>query len=108
MRPTFASTAAAVAACAAVAGPAGVALAQPSSPYETIQQLERQGYTVHIDRVGNAPLSECVLTSVRNPQTVTQWIRVRDGRDKNGDIDWDLVPIVVSRSISVSLNCTRT
>jgi hypothetical protein len=108
MRPTSIFTAAALAACAMMAGPAGIASTQPSSPYETIRQLETEGYTVNIDRVGTAPLNECVVTSVRNPQTVTQWIRVRDGRDKNGDIDWDLVPVVVSRSISVSLNCTRT
>jgi hypothetical protein len=107
MRPSSILAAAAVAAFATVGGPAGMALAQPSSPYETIGQLEAQGYTVNVDRVGSAPLSECVVTSVRNPQTVIQWIRVRDGRDKNGDVDWDLVPVVVSRSISVSLNCTR-
>jgi hypothetical protein len=106
MRPSSILAAMALAAGATVPG-TGIALAQPTSPYDTIRQLETQGYTVNIDRVGSAPLNECVVTGVRNPQTVTQWIRVRDGRDEDGDIDWDLVPVVVSRSISVSLNCTR-
>jgi hypothetical protein len=44
---------------------------------------------------------------VRNPQTVTELVRVFDGKDKDGNIDWDWVEVVVSRSISVSLNCTR-
>lgn len=107
MRPLI-FAAAAVAVCAALAGPAGTAAADPTSPLVTIGQLESEGYTVNVDRVGSAPLSDCVVTSVRNPQTVTQWIRVWDGgHHGNRDGDWDLVPIVVSRSISVSLDCTR-
>jgi hypothetical protein len=105
MRPTSIFTAAALAACAMVAGPAGIASTQPSSPYETIRQLETEGYTVNIDRVGTAPLNECVVTSVRNPQTVTQWVPYT-GPGRNGD-DRVLVQVVTSRTISVSLNCSR-
>ena len=43
---------------------------------------------------------------MRNPQTVTEYIRVQDGRNKDGSIDWDVVEVVVSQSISVSLDCT--
>jgi hypothetical protein len=104
--------------CAVLAGPAGSAAAE--SPIETIGLLEAQGYTVNIDRVGSAPLEDCVVVSVRNPQTVTKLVQVdrdgghhgRRGDDDGGDRhggrdDFDLVPIVVSRSISVSLTCAR-
>lgn len=105
MRPTSFFAAAAAACCVTLAGPAGAAIADPSSPLQTIGELEAAGYSVNVDRVGSAPLSACIVTSVRNPQTVTQWVRVWDD-DKGHDGGWDVVPIVVSRSISVSLDCT--
>jgi hypothetical protein len=74
------------------------------SAQETIGLLEAEGYTVNVDRVGSAPLDQCVVTSVRNPQTVTRLIRVDNGR--NGKHDYDYIEVVVSRSISVSLDCT--
>jgi hypothetical protein len=108
---TLAGTA--LAAAAVIAAPAGAAVAE--SPAETISQLQAQGYTVNVDRVGSARLEDCVVTSVRNPQTVTKLVRVyrnggrhRDGdggRGGHGDRDYDLVEVVVSKSISVSLNC---
>jgi hypothetical protein len=106
MRPTAVLAAIATAAGAAIIAPAGIASAE-ESPQEVIARLQNEGYQVNVDRVGSAPLNQCVVTSVRNPQTVTELVRVFDGRDKNGDIDWDFVEVVVSRSISVSLNCTR-
>lgn len=74
------------------------------SPLETIGQLQAEGYTVNIDRVGSATIDQCVVTGVRNPQTVTRTIRVDNGR--NGKHDYDYIEVVVSRSISVSLDCT--
>ena len=38
------------------------------------QRLQDEGYTVNIDRTGTAPLSQCVVTNVRNPKQVTQWV----------------------------------
>ena len=70
-------------------------------------QYEDQGYQVNVDRVGSGPIDQCVVTGVRNPQTVTELVRVADGRDLFGDIDWDYVEVIKSRSISVSLDCTR-
>ena len=61
---------------------------------------------MNIDRVGSAPIDDCVVTGVRNPQTVTDYVRVYDGRNKDGSIDLDVVPVITSKSISVSLNCT--
>lgn len=102
---------------AVVGAPAGVAAA--GSPADTIGLLEAQGYRVNVDRIGSAPTEECVVVSVRNPQTVTRLVRVeRDGghgsgrhgddQDDHGNRgrDYDLVEVVVSRSISVSLDCT--
>ena len=76
--------------------------AHADSPVVTIGELEAQGFDVNVDRIGSAPLDQCVVTSVRNPQTQTRLVRV-NGR---GDRD-RFVPIVVRRSITVSLNCSR-
>jgi hypothetical protein len=96
------SVAAGIAAASVVLAPAGVATAQPIAPggaYQTIGQLEAQGYNVVIDRIGNAPLGECIVTNVRNPQEVTRTIFVGKGKDR------EAITVVVSRSITVSLNC---
>lgn len=88
--------------CVALA-PAGVATAKPpgnrGNAYQTIGELEAAGYNVVIDRVGSAPLGECFVTNVRNPQEVTRTISVGEGKDR------EFITVVVSRSITVSLNC---
>jgi hypothetical protein len=93
----------AVGACAAIAAPAAFASADDSAQ-QTISRLESQGYTVNIDRIGTAPLSQCVVTSVRNPQTVSQLVPFigPGNRDRTA-----LVPVVTSQSISVSLDCSH-
>lgn len=101
MRP-FRTTAICAAAALVTAAPLARA---DQSAQDTIAVLESQGYTVHVDRVGSAPLDRCVVTGVRNPQTVTRWIRVDRGV-RAGKHDYDYVEVVVSRSISVSLDCT--
>ena len=96
--------AAVAAAGAVVAGPAAAAWAD-NSAQQTINQLQQQGYTVNIDRLGTAPMSQCVVTSVRNPQTVTQWVPYVGptlGRNR-GTV---LVPVITSQTISVSLDCS--
>jgi hypothetical protein len=100
-------TALALAAVAAVggiiAGPAATAWAD-SSAQGTISQLQSQGYTVNIDRIGTGPMSKCVVTNVRNPQTLTQWVPYTGpGRGNDRTI---LVPVVTSQTISVSLDCS--
>ena len=90
------------AAAAVVLTPAGAATAEPArqgNAYQTIGQLEAEGYNVIIDRVGNAPIGQCIVTNVRNPQVVTQQIAVGRGDDR------EIITVVKSRSISVSLNC---
>jgi hypothetical protein len=66
----------------------------------TIAQLQSQGYTVNIDRVGSGPLSACTVTDVRNPNTITRTIR--GPQSGHGQ----LVTITVSKTVQVSLHCT--
>ncbi len=90
-----------------VLAPAITASAEPIQPggaYATIGQLEASGYDVNIDRVGSAPLDQCIVTSVRNPQDITRTIRVDNGR-KGEKRDFDYIEVVVRRTITVSLNC---
>jgi putative protein kinase ArgK-like GTPase of G3E family len=82
--------------------PTGISAAQPggsSSAQDTIRQLEADGYDVIVDRVGSGPIDECIVTDVRHPQTLTQTIVT--GHDHNRDV----VTVVVSKSIHVTLNC---
>src|ERR1700712_3321712 len=93
--------------CAAPAPPAGFASADESAQ-ATISALQAKGYTVNIDRIGAGPMDKCVATNVRNPQTITQLLPYRGpgggGRNHNSV----LVPVVVSQSVSVTLNCSQT
>ena len=89
--------------CGAIAAPTGLASAE-ESPGQLISRLQGKGYTVNIDRVGTAPLDQCTVTNVRNPQQVTQWVPY-NGPGRHGDRV--LVQVVTSQSISVTLNCSR-
>lgn len=104
MRTSIAILAASGTALGAILVTAGPAHAE--SPIVTIGQLEAEGFHVNIDRVGSAPLDQCTVTSVRNPQSQTKLIRV-ERFGKNGKKEFDLVPIVVRRTITVSLDCSR-
>ena len=91
----------AVAACGLILAPAALAAPGSNSAIVTIGQLEAQGFDVRVDRIGSAPLSECNVTSVRNPQEQTRLVRVDGHRDRDRFIE-----VVVNRSITVSLDCT--
>lgn len=106
MRNKWTFAAAAVGVSAALAASAGVASADDGrSAQQVISDLQSQGYTVNIDRVGSGPMSECVVTNVRNPKQVTQWVPYI-GPGFNRD-DRALVLDVVSQSISVTLDCNK-
>jgi hypothetical protein len=85
-----------------IVDPTGLATAESDSAIVTIGQLEAEGFDVNVDRIGSAPLSDCTVTSVRNPQEQTRLVRVnrRKGRD-------EFIEVVVNRSITVSLDCSR-
>jgi hypothetical protein len=98
IRRLVAATVVGVGAAVAAAGLAG---ADPGkSADEVIAQLERDGYSVTIDKIGTAPLSECVVTSIRNPQQFTQLKPLLGGEGA-------LFPAVTSQPISVSLDCSK-
>jgi hypothetical protein len=94
----------AVALCGVLAGPAASASADESAQ-DTINNLQRQGYQVQIDKIGTGPMSKCIVTSVRNPMTVSQWVPfVGPGLGSRGGTF--LVPVITSQTISVSLDCS--
>ena len=99
----FMTLAVTAATCGVLAGPAGTSWADESAQ-DTINRLQKDGYSVTVDKIGTGPISSCVVTSVRNPQTMTQWVPyvgpVLGSRDSTF-----LVPVVTSQTISVSLTC---
>ena len=101
MRKTLILAAGALGVCA-LAASAGLASAdEGESAQETIQRLQDDGYNVTIDKIGTAPLSECVVTSVRNPQQFTQLKPLLGGNNEGV-----LFPQIISQPISVSLDCS--
>lgn len=89
----------AAAACGLILAPAGFASAESAAV--TIGQLEAQGFDVKIDRFGSAPLDQCVVTDVRNPRERTELVPVIGGGRNH-----DLVPVVVKRTVTVTLDCS--
>ncbi len=65
----------------------------------TIAQLQSEGYTVTITRVGTGSLDQCRVTDVRNPNTTTYTTRSHSGAS-------GLNTIVISKTIDVTLDCT--
>ncbi len=107
MRKKWMLAAAAVGAFAAVAAPGGPASADDRSAQQVIADLQSQGYTVNIDRIGTAPMDQCTVTNVRNPKSVQQWVPyIGPGRNGFGG-DRALVLETISQSISVTLDCSR-
>ncbi|CAN5882835.1 hypothetical protein BH09ACT7_BH09ACT7_51680 [soil metagenome] len=106
MRTAMTFAAAAVATFGVLAAPTGLASADDKTAQQTINDLQSQGYTVNIDKIGSGPMSDCVVTNVRNPQQVTQWVPAV-GPVLGGNRDRTiLVQETISQSISVTLNCT--
>ena len=91
-------------ACGLILAPAGIASAADSA-IATIGILEAQGFDVKVDRVGSAPLEDCVVTNVRNPRERTELVPVIGSR--NRDRGRDFVPVVVDRTVTVTLDCSR-
>lgn len=83
-------------ACGAILTPAAIASAAESAEL-TIATLEAQGFDVKVDRIGSAPLDECVITDVRNARERTELVR-------RGD---DLIQVVAQRTITVTADCSR-
>ena len=90
---------------AVLAGPAGAAGADGSAQ-DTINDLQRQGYAVQIDKLGTGPISKCVVISVRNPRPSHSWCPTSAPAWAAG-MRHSLVPVVTSQTISVSLDCNQ-
>ncbi|CDO32336.1 hypothetical protein A5722_02630 [Mycobacterium vulneris] len=103
MRAKWPLAAVGVAVMGVIGGSTAIASAQETAQ-ETINRLQSEGYTVTIDKIGTAPLDQCTVTSVRNPQQVSQLVPYV-GPGLGGDRI--LVPSITSRTVSVSLNCQR-
>jgi len=93
----------AAAACGLLLTP-GLASAAESADL-TISLLEAQGFDVKVNKIGSAPLDQCVVTDVRNPRERTELRPAIGGRDRDGGRDF--VPVVVDRNITVTVNCSR-
>jgi hypothetical protein len=106
MRIKMTLAAAVAGACAALIAP-GIASAEERSAQEVISDLQSKGYTVNVDRSGSAPMSECVVTNVRNPKKVQQWVPYIGPGNRGFDGERALVLETVSQSISVTLDCNR-
>jgi hypothetical protein len=109
MRMKWLLAASAVGAGVALAAPAGMASADDGQVGQPAQQvisdLQSKGYTVNIDRIGTAPMDKCIVTNVRNPQSVQQWVPyIGPG---NNNRDRALVLQTTSQSISVTLDCSK-
>lgn len=83
--------------------PLGVALAvaapaQADTAASTINQLRAQGYDVRVSRVGNAPLDECTVASVRSLPVVNQPFPVDDD-------DTNVFTVKPKQKVNVTLNC---
>ena len=101
MRRRIAAVALAV--LGAVIAPPAIASAEETAQ-QTINDLQSQGYTVKIDRIGTAPMDACVVTSVRNPQEFTQW-KPLVGPVLGSGSGNVLIPVTTSKTINVSLVC---
>jgi hypothetical protein len=70
----FATVAASALAAAIIglAAPAQAAPTGPGSAQQTISDLQAQGYTVIVNRIGNAPLDQADVVAVRSGQTFSR------------------------------------
>ena len=67
---------------------------------EVIERLQDQGYQVVLDRIGSKSLDQCVVTNIRNPQTLSR-PPLRSERDDN-----QLTPVIIHQTITISLDCS--
>jgi hypothetical protein len=55
-----------------LAAPASAAPSGPGSAQQTINELQAQGYTVIVNRLGTAPLDQATVVAVRPGQTYSR------------------------------------
>ena len=67
-----AMVAGAAAAIIGLAAPAAAAPTGPGNAQQTINELQAQGYTVIVNRIGTAPLDQSTVVAVRPGQTYSR------------------------------------
>ena len=97
----FTISAIAAGSIAAALGFAGAANAAPAGPSaaQAVSQLQAEGYHVILNKIGNGPLDQCQINSVRPGQTFT---RMDSGVP--GAMD-DAVTTVTARTVYVDVTC---
>jgi hypothetical protein len=85
------------AAAIGLAIPAAAAPTGPGNAQQTINDLQSQGYTVIVNRVGSAPLDKATVTAVRPGQTYS---RTDSGVPGAGN---DLFTTVTDRTVYVDV-----
>ena len=86
----------------AALGLAGAAAAAPSGPIDASQaigQLQARGFDVIVNKLGTAPLDQCVVSAVRPGQTFS---RMDSGAP--GAMD-DIVTTVTAMTVYVDVAC---
>ena len=81
---------------------AGVANAAPSGPVtasETVSSLQADGFHVILNKIGTAPLDQCVVKSVRPGQTFS---RMDSGAPGAGS---SIITTVTSKTVYVDVDC---
>lgn len=84
-----------VAAVLGLAAPADAAPSGPGNAQDTISKLEAQGYNVIINHVGNTPLEQASVVSVRPGQTFS--------RTDSGNPGDDLATTVLDKTVYVDV-----
>jgi hypothetical protein len=93
--PTIVSGLAAAAIGLAI--PAAAAPTGPGNAQQTIKELQSQGYTVIVNRLGSAPLDQATVTAVRPGQTYS---RTDSGVPGAGN---DIFTTVTDRTVYVDI-----
>jgi len=98
---TFATiaTAGLAAATFGLASPASAAPTDAGTAQDTINSLQANGYTVIVNKTGNAPLSQCTVSAVKPGHTYS-----RTDSGAPGAMG-DLTTTVVSKTVNVYVSC---
>ncbi|KAA0085360.1 hypothetical protein CIW52_05375 [Mycolicibacterium sp. P9-64] len=84
-----------VAAVLGLAAPAAAAPSGPGNAQDTISKLQAQGYNVIVNHVGNTPLEQASVVSVRPGQTFS--------RTDSGNPGDDLLTTVTDKTVYVDV-----
>ena len=82
-----------------LAGAAGAAPSAAIDASQTVAQLQARGFDVIVNKLGTAPLDQCVVSAVRPGQTFS---RMDSGAP--GAMD-DIVTTVTARTVYVDVAC---